>query len=162
MIRTVKFPCQSHAKYIVAKSHGFLTDFSRVRQVSRFLTECKIFPQGNTKIVQYLWKYQYFLLFGVEKRHFYGSLWKISCHQLHFLCVYFTKSRAFQPIQRGQISKIFWPVDPHHGGASLNSKPKYLKIFKSSNLAAMQIWKLLTPKHEALVVQENPWSECEK
>ena len=25
----------------------------------------------------------------------------------------------------------------------------------------MQIWKLLTPKHEALVVQENPWSECD-
>ena len=25
-----------------------------------------------------------------------------------------------------------------------------------------QIWKLLTPKHGAFFVQDNPWCECEK
>ena len=112
MIRTVKFPCQSHAKYIVAKSHGFLTDFSRVRQVSRFLTECKIFPQRNTKIVQYLWKYQYFLLFEVEKNTFMVRCGKYLFISYIFYVFILQKAVPFSQSRGVKFQKFSGPSTP--------------------------------------------------
>ena len=37
------------------------------------------------------------------------------------------------------------------------------EIINNSNCEmTCQIWKLLTPKHRAFFVQDNPWCECEK
>ena len=43
----------------------------------------------------------------------------------------------------------------------------YIQIINDSNCEIpmpikCQIWKLLTPKHGAFFVQDNPWCECEK
>ena len=109
-----------------------------------------------------------FLLFGVFCAFwcFFGAFWCFWCVRNLF-------------VKKNKVVFFFWvhqiailecnDLDTSYFFVLLNSKEWFFFLKRNNNSnceipmsITCRIWKLVTPKHGAIFVQDNPWCECEK